>query len=265
MSVIQEYVLADCIRELVRFVDRQTSGGAEDAHAPAFSYLLTPKQCDDVDRVCDENGWLRLNCYAVMHDPGEIRHVLDARKQKDGLMCSEIEELLAKAYSPRSLMRCNPPGGSDAAPRRSEQQSVMLNAHQKLYIRGTPYYATAVLEIRVSGLGTPRHMRLSPIRGKDEPCPCPSAGKSSMQSKIQVTLYGALGSSPALQVPGLEGPVVAIQEATLRQLVSDLYTARSMLNPEQLGEARQELDRVVERWVDIHETLLLDVEVHGSR
>lgn len=52
-----------------------------------------------------------------------------------------------------------------------------------------------------------------------------------MQSKIQVTLYGALGSSPALQVPGLEGPVVAIQEATLRQLVSDLYTARSMLNP----------------------------------
>lgn len=86
-----------------------------------------------------------------------------------------------------------------------------------------------------------------------------------MQSKIQVTLYGALGSSPALQVPGLEGPMVAIQEATLRQLVSDLYTARSMLNPEQLDEARQELDRVVERWVDIHETLLLDVEVHGGR
>ncbi|HCR32418.1 MAG TPA: hypothetical protein DIV57_03485 [Stenotrophomonas sp.] len=66
-------------------------------------------------------------------------------------MCSEIEELLAKAYSPRSLIRCNPPGGSDAAPRRSEQQSVMLNTHQKLYIGGTPYYATAVLEIRVSG------------------------------------------------------------------------------------------------------------------
>lgn len=151
MSVIHEYVLADCIRELVRFVDGQTSSGAEDAIAPAFAYLLTPKQCDDVDRVCDENGWLRLNCYAVMLGPGEIRHVLDARKQKDGLMCSEIEELLAKAYSPRSLMRCNPPGGSDAAPRRSEQQSVMLNTHQKLYIGGTPYYATAVLEIRVSG------------------------------------------------------------------------------------------------------------------
>jgi hypothetical protein len=47
-------------------------------------------------------------------------------------------------------------------------------------------------------------------------------------------------------------------------LVSDLYTARSLLNPEQLDEARQELDRVLERWADIHEGLLLDVEVHGK-
>jgi hypothetical protein len=86
-----------------------------------------------------------------------------------------------------------------------------------------------------------------------------------MQSKIQVTLYGALGGTPAVQVPGQEGPAVLIPETILRRLVSDLYTARSMLNPEQLDEARQELDRIVERWVDIHETLLLDVEVHGGR
>ncbi len=151
MSVIQEYALADCVRGLVRFVDGQASSGAEYELAPSFSSLLPPKQCDDVDRVCDENGWLRLNRYAVMLGPSDIRHVLDARKQKDGLMCPEIEELLAKAYSPRSLVRCNPPGGSDAAPRRSGQQSVMLNTHQKLYIGGTPYYATAIMEIRVSG------------------------------------------------------------------------------------------------------------------
>ena len=56
----------------------------------------------------------------------------------------------------------------------------------------------------------------------------------------------------------------AFQESALRRLVSDLYTARSLLNPEQLDEARQELDRVLERWADIHEGLLLDVEVHGK-
>ncbi len=69
---------------------------------------------------------------------------------------------------------------------------------------------------------------------------------------------------PGVAVAGLEGPSVAIQESALRRLVSDLYTARSLLNPEQLDEARQELDRVLERWADIHEGLLLDVEVHGK-
>ncbi|OBU68025.1 hypothetical protein A9K58_08660 [Stenotrophomonas maltophilia] len=86
-----------------------------------------------------------------------------------------------------------------------------------------------------------------------------------MQSKLEVTLFGPLGECPALQLPGQENPSVAIPESTLRRLVSDLYTARSLLNPEQLDEARQELDRVLEHWADIHEGLLLDVEVHGSR
>ncbi|WP_329846402.1 hypothetical protein [Stenotrophomonas hibiscicola] len=83
-----------------------------------------------------------------------------------------------------------------------------------------------------------------------------------MQSKLEVTLFGPLGECPALQLPQ-ENPSVAIPESALRRLVSDLYTARSLLNPEQLDEARQELDRVLERWADIHEGLLLDVEVHG--
>ncbi len=85
-----------------------------------------------------------------------------------------------------------------------------------------------------------------------------------MQSTLQVTLYGPLGDTPALQLPQVEGPSVAIPEPLLRRLVSDLYTARSLLNPEQLDEARQELGRVLERWADIHEGLLLDVEVHGK-
>ncbi|MEJ6328571.1 hypothetical protein Q2B95_07875 [Stenotrophomonas maltophilia] len=86
-----------------------------------------------------------------------------------------------------------------------------------------------------------------------------------MQSTLHVTLFGPPGDTPALQLPDVDGPSVAIPESTLRRLVSDLYTARSLLNPEQLEEARRELDQVLERWADIHEGLLLDVEVHGSR
>ena len=85
-----------------------------------------------------------------------------------------------------------------------------------------------------------------------------------MQSTLQVTLFGPLGDSPALQLPGREGPSGAIPEAALRRLVSDLYTTRSLLKPEELDAASQALDRVLERWADIHEGLLLDVEVHGK-
>lgn len=152
MSPVQlEYALADCLRDLVRFVDAQSHSGERDEQAPALAYCLTPKQCDDMDRVCDENGWERINCYAVMINPSDIRHVLSSRSKKDNLDCAQIAEIVAKAYSPRSLVRRNPPTIDAATERRSDQQSVMLNTHQKFKLDGTAYYATAVLEIRVSG------------------------------------------------------------------------------------------------------------------
>lgn len=151
MSTLQEYALADRLRELVRFVDGQGENCADDVTALATAYLLTRKQCDDVDRICHENNWAPLNCYAVMVGPDDIRHVLNARRNKDGLSCAQVAEIIAKAYSPRSLIRRNPPARSGGAARKSEQQSVMLNTHQKLNIGGTLYYATAILEIRIAG------------------------------------------------------------------------------------------------------------------
>lgn len=104
-----EYALAGCLRELVRFVDAQSQSGARDEQAPELAYCLTPKQCDDMDRVCDESGWERLNCYAIMINPSDIRHILTSRSKKDNLDCTQIAEIVAKAYSPRSLVRRNPP------------------------------------------------------------------------------------------------------------------------------------------------------------
>lgn len=152
MSPVQlEYALADCLRELVRFVEAQSQSGARDEQAPALAYCLTPKQCDDMDRVCDESGWERLNSYAIMINPSDIRHILASRSKKDNLDCTQIAEIVAKAYSPRSLVRRNPPTFDPTAERRGDQQSVMLNTQQKFTLNGTAYYATAILEIRVSG------------------------------------------------------------------------------------------------------------------
>lgn len=103
-----------------------------------------------MDRVCDENGWERLNCYAVMVNAPDIRHVLNSRKTKDGLYSEQIADIVAKAYSPRSLIRHNPPS-IGCAERTSDQQSIMLNTQQKLNLDGSAYYATAILDIRVDG------------------------------------------------------------------------------------------------------------------
>lgn len=149
MSVQGEYELAARFQKLVESVD--DSRRKSDADASAFAYLLTPKQADEIDRVCDENRWERVNCYAIMIKPGYIRHVIAARKDKDGLSKAEIATIVAKAYSPRSLLRFNPPSGEASNDRRSDRQSVILNTQQKVLLRGTPYYATAILEIRIEG------------------------------------------------------------------------------------------------------------------
>ncbi len=83
-----------------------------------------------------------------------------------------------------------------------------------------------------------------------------------MQSKLEVTLFGPLGECPALQLPGQENRRWPSRNRPCVDW-SPTSTPHSLLNPEQLDEARQELDRVLERWADIHEGLLLDVEVHG--
>jgi hypothetical protein len=149
MSVQGEYELAARFRKLVESVAQ--SRRKNDADSFAFAYLLTPKQADEIDRVCDENRWERVNCYAIMIKPGYIRHVLAARKDKDGLSVAEIAAVVAKAYSPRSLLRINPPSGETSNDRRRDRQSVILNTQQKVLLRGTPYYATAILEIRIEG------------------------------------------------------------------------------------------------------------------
>lgn len=111
MSVQGEYELAARFRKLVETVAH--SRRKSDADSLAFAYLLTPKQADEIDRVCDENRWERVNCHAIMIKPGYIRHVLAARKDKDGLSVAEIAAVVAKAYSPRSLLRINPPKRRD--------------------------------------------------------------------------------------------------------------------------------------------------------
>ncbi|MGE6334621.1 hypothetical protein [Stenotrophomonas sp. NPDC077659] len=81
----------------------------------------------------------------------DVRHILDARSKKDGLNAEQIGTIVAKAYSPKSLVIPNPPTEDSSTTRRSDQQSLMLNTQQKVTIGSTKYYGVAVLEIRAEG------------------------------------------------------------------------------------------------------------------
>ncbi|MEB1944061.1 hypothetical protein [Xanthomonas campestris] len=55
-----EKLLAQAFKALFDFVVSMDATGAKDEEAPAFSYNLTPKQVDEIDRVCDANQTFML-------------------------------------------------------------------------------------------------------------------------------------------------------------------------------------------------------------
>jgi hypothetical protein len=151
MAMQADIALENRFKALVDFVANQPSSGLPASDAPVFAYLLTPKQCDEIDRLCDANGWGRVTTYGVMFSVNDVRHILDSRMSKDGLTPAQIGLVVAKAYSPRSLVIPNPPPEDSTSVRRSHQQSLMLNTHQKVVIGTMKYYGVAILEIKAEG------------------------------------------------------------------------------------------------------------------
>lgn len=142
-TVLSEKHIADAFNALFDYVVLLPPGSA--VHdAPIFSYLLTPKQKSEIDRVCIENGWPIVNCIGILIDVEAIRHPLATRRAKDRITDDEIKRIIAAAYSPKSLVKAN---------RNHNQQALILNNQRKVPVGkgGTVFYGMAVLEIRTDG------------------------------------------------------------------------------------------------------------------
>lgn len=124
-------------------VDFVIGGGADD-DAPSFSYLLSPKQFDTINKICQEQGWPQIHVPGVRIDARFVRHVLESRSgSNDRLQVHEIKAILAKAISYRcSIVR------NAKESKGHHRQSLMFNAQHKVLIRGTRYYALVVLGIK---------------------------------------------------------------------------------------------------------------------
>jgi hypothetical protein len=142
-SVLSEQHIADAFNALFDYVVALPLGSAG-LDAPIFSFLLTPKQKFEIDKVCTENKWPMINCIGILIDLVAIRHPLGTRRAKDGITNDEIKRIIATAYSPRSIVRAN---------RNHGQQALMLNNQRKVPIGkgGTVFFGMAVLEIKTDG------------------------------------------------------------------------------------------------------------------
>lgn len=136
-----ESKLADAFDAMFDYV--VANPGAK-AGAPEFSYILTQRQMDEVNRVCAANGWPTINCYGIHIDVNAIQHPIDSRRYKDGISDNEIKAIIRRAYSPRSIVREN---------RHPDHphQALIFNTHQKVKIGRTAYHGMAIIEIRTDG------------------------------------------------------------------------------------------------------------------
>lgn len=142
-TIRSEQWLADAFAALFDFVLALPTSGANPADAPCFTYLLTQKQRDEIDRVCVQHGWPMINCPGILIDVDSIRHPLGTRQAKDGVTDGEVKLMLTKSYSHRSLVRAN---------RGRDQQAIILNNQQSIRVGGDAFHAMAILEIKSDGL-----------------------------------------------------------------------------------------------------------------
>ncbi|CZZ82296.1 MULTISPECIES: hypothetical protein [Enterobacterales] len=113
--------------------------------APLFTYLLTKKQLNDLNKLCAENDWPPQTCNGITFFPQTIKHILTSRGGKDGLSWQECAEVLAAALNPRS---------SVAVEKGHDQQVIVLNSLDVLKVgpTGQKYRGMLIVEVSINDL-----------------------------------------------------------------------------------------------------------------
>jgi hypothetical protein len=141
MSIlVGRHALEEALKDLVTFVDVLINANVNisTAHAPVFSYLLSPKQRDDLKKICEMHGWPLPKIFAIEINVPAIAHIIRARLEKDHVTVEFVGEILAAAYSDHARILVNRDHG---------EQALFLNTPKKLKLNGTVWHAVAIIAI----------------------------------------------------------------------------------------------------------------------
>lgn len=136
-----DVALAEAFQELLWAVIKAKNCDASRGrpqHAPAFSYLMTPKQFDRITKICKQRAWPVPNRRGILIDQQAISHPLQSRQAKDNCTPEETLDILTKAYSPYSQIGLNKP---------KNEQGIIFNTGRGVRVGSGSFYAVAVLKV----------------------------------------------------------------------------------------------------------------------
>ncbi|UMO88141.1 hypothetical protein HP572_00560 [Pectobacterium sp. PL64] len=125
--------------------DISTSGkpiNDEQWNSPLLTYLMTRKQLNHLNQICEKNDWPPQTCPGITIYPRHIQHVLSSRSS-DGLSWEDVAVILAASYSSQSIVAIN---------KGHEQQGIILNDQKGIMIGKNRFFGMAIIEISIYDL-----------------------------------------------------------------------------------------------------------------
>jgi len=163
---VGEQALHNAFIDYTHLVDANFVFDQEIRAAGLFSYILTPKQRDQIKKLCIKEGWPVNQSKGITITISAIKHVLVGRTRKDGLTTLECAQLLSSAYSKHSEIALNKPINTGQKQERHEQVFI-LNAKVSARIQGSAFYCAAILQVSENELSqvTAYHTTWDKIKG----------------------------------------------------------------------------------------------------
>ena len=114
-------------------------------NAPLFTYVMTKKQFNRLNFICQRNGWPVQTCRGITFYPRNIKHILTARKGKDSIHCTEVADILIAALCPQSQVELK---------RDQNQQVVVLNSVSALRVgaKREKYFGMMIVQVSENDL-----------------------------------------------------------------------------------------------------------------
>jgi hypothetical protein len=135
----------EAIRDLVSIVGafRRTGTNTQLAPAmPSFSYLLSKKQREKIDKICAAEGWAATECRGVEINASTVNHILDSRLAQ-GVSEQFVADILVAAYNQFSEIHVNKKYKDE----ENKEQAFFLNGIKKLQFANVTWNAVAVVAI----------------------------------------------------------------------------------------------------------------------